>query len=122
MITREEVENIICRNRHKDNDSIATYTDYNAIAEDITTFYAHIVGLRDITSAGQVKKGDVIVCDCKGKEKAYKVKEVLFSGQHREEVIVNIKKNKFFLIENVLKNKSWAKNAMFMPIGRNNER
>ncbi len=118
MITSDEVRDIIFSNQHEKRNSMATCTNYCAIAEEITEFYAHITGLCDITSAGQVKKGDVIVCKYKGKERSYKVKEVLFPGDHKEEIIVNKKKNKFFLTENVIKGRSWAKNAMFIPMNR----
>lgn len=61
--------------------------------------------------AGQIRQGDIIVCEYNGNIEQYTAEEVLDPGTGREEIIINTKENKYFITSMALKGESWAKNV-----------
>ena len=77
---------------------------------------ASMTTFRHLECVGVLKKGDVLLVNHKGKRKPYIVKEVLFPGKENEEIIINKKKNKYFITSMAVDGSSWAKNVMFVSV------
>ena len=45
--------------------------------------------MKQLTAPGQIKPGDTIHCEFKGKPQRYRVKEVLHPGTDKEEILIN---------------------------------
>lgn len=69
--------------------------------------------MKRLTAAGQIKCGDEIHCEYKGKLKKYTAIEVLNPGSDREEIVVNKKANIYFITSMAIDGTSWAKNVKF---------
>lgn len=70
--------------------------------------------MQALTCAGEIKPGDVIHCEFKGRAKKYRVKEVLNAGTDLEEILINKKKNLYFITSMAVDGTSWAKNVNFV--------
>lgn len=68
-----------------------------------------------LTEAGQIKQGDTIHCEYKGKKQQYVAEDILGAGTKHEEVIINTLQNKYFITEMAIKGTSWAKNVEVLP-------
>lgn len=62
-----------------------------------------------VTKQGQIKAGDIIRCEFKGRPCRYVAKEVLHAGSEKEVVIVDLEANKYFITSMILDGSSWAK-------------
>lgn len=69
--------------------------------------------MHQLTSAGQIKPGNTVHCDFKGRPQKYRVKEVLYAGTDKEEILINKKKNLYFITSMAIDGTSWAKNVRF---------
>ena len=74
-----------------------------------------------ITGYGQINTGDKLswlYIDEKGYYKIgkCKVKDVLFKGTEQEEIIVNRKKNNYFLTKKYLAGNSWVKDVKLLKV------
>lgn len=72
-------------------------------------------GASDLTrllSAGQLEPGDIIQATFKGETKRYDVEDVLNPGTDKEEIILDIHDNLYFITSMVIDGTSWAKNVM----------
>lgn len=66
-----------------------------------------------LTAPGQIKLGSKIHCTFKGKPQTYRAKEILNAGTDREEVIINKKQNLYFITDQAITGRSWAKDVHF---------
>ena len=64
-----------------------------------------------LTDFGQIDSGDRVTCKYAGRIRSYKVREVLSKGTSREEIIINKKQNKYFIVSMALDGSSWAKDV-----------
>jgi hypothetical protein len=67
--------------------------------------------MKNLTAAGQIKVGYTVYCEYEDKPVKYLVKQVLNPGTDREEIIVNKKKNRYFITSMAINGTSWAKNV-----------
>lgn len=74
--------------------------------------------IQPLRCAGQIAKGDVLVCLYRKKVKTCIAKEILNPGSNEEEVIINIKKNKFFITSMAIDGTSWAKDVYVIKEGQ----
>ncbi len=65
--------------------------------------------MKQLTAPGQIKPGDTIHCEFKGKPQRYRVKEVIHPGTDKEEILINKKKNLYFITSMAVDGSSWAK-------------
>ena len=68
-----------------------------------------------LTGFGQIKEGDRLHVTFDGKRVKYKAKEVLNPGTIHEEIIVNKKRNYYFITSMALNGTSWAKDVRVEP-------
>lgn len=66
-----------------------------------------------LTAPGQIKRGCKIHCTFGGNPHTYRAKEILYAGTDREEVIINKKKNLYFITSMAIDGSSWAKDVHF---------
>lgn len=72
-----------------------------------------------VTAAGQLRQGDQInLLDKEGATKATEVKEVLNAGTDKEEIIICLRKNLYFITSNYLRGTSWVKECVKVTSGR----
>lgn len=69
--------------------------------------------MKQLTAPGQIKPGDIIHCEFKGKPQRYRVKEVLYPGTYKEEILINKKKNLYFITSMAVDGSSWAKKVHY---------
>lgn len=67
-----------------------------------------------LTDVGQIKVNDSVFCEFEGKKQKYRAKEVLNAGTEEEEVLLNKKKNLYFITRMAIDGSSWAKNVSFV--------
>ena len=70
--------------------------------------------MQALTNSGQIQPGDTIHCEFKGKSQKYRAKEVLNAGTDQEEILLNKKKNLYFITSMAVEGTSWAKNVRFV--------
>jgi len=70
-----------------------------------------IMRTEPLTRPGQIKTGDTIHCEFRGEIQQHPVKEVLNAGTSREEILINRKKNLYFITSMAIDGSSWAKNV-----------
>lgn len=68
--------------------------------------------LTRLLSAGQLEPGDIIQTTFKGETKRYDVEDVLNPGTDREEIILDIHDNLYFITSMAIDGTSWAKDVM----------
>ncbi len=68
-----------------------------------------------LSKAGQIQQGDTIHCEYKGKKQQYVAEEVLDAGTNHEEIIIDVKSNKYFITSMAINGSSWAKNVEVLP-------
>ncbi|MAK91112.1 MAG: hypothetical protein CMI13_07765 [Oleibacter sp.] len=64
-----------------------------------------------LTAPGQIKPGDVVFCEYKGVPQRFRAKEVLNPGTDLEEILINVKRNTYFITTMAIDGTSWAKNV-----------
>ena len=64
-----------------------------------------------LAKSGQIKAGDIIHCEFKGKQQKHIVVEVLDAGTDREEILLDKKSNLYFITIMAINGSSWAKNV-----------
>lgn len=75
-----------------------------------------MIETQPITDFGQINRGDVLVIETKTGIKIIAIaKAVIRSGTADEEVVTNIRKNHYFIVQMLLDGKSWAKNVVRIP-------
>ena len=66
-----------------------------------------------LTAPGQIERGCKIHCTFSGKPQTYRAKVILNAGTDKEEVLINIKKNLYFITSMAIDGSSWAKDVYF---------
>lgn len=64
-----------------------------------------------LVRSGQVKEGCIIECTYNGEPVKYKAEKILNAGTEHEEVIIDLKKNKYFITKMAINGESWAKDV-----------
>lgn len=64
-----------------------------------------------LTKAGQICEGDMLIFAFDSEPKRFIAKEILCPGSECEEVIVNRKKNQYFITSMAIDGTSWAKDV-----------
>lgn len=72
--------------------------------------------IEQLSKVGQVEPGDVILCTYKGGRFKYDVAEVLFPGEDTEEVILDKKRNKYFITAMAIDGSSWAEDVQVIHV------
>lgn len=67
---------------------------------------------------GQVKKGDYLLIEWKKGLMLKKVKEVLYPGTRREEILLTRKTNKYFVTSMYLSASSWVNRAVIVRVAK----
>lgn len=67
----------------------------------------------ELTEVGQIKKGDIVQCVYRGRLLRYIAEEVLHEGTDKEEVIVDLEENKYFITSMAIDGTSWAKEVVY---------
>lgn len=67
--------------------------------------------MENLTDFGQIKDGDKLLIRYRGKDREYKALAVLFEGQPLEEVVIDLERNKYFIVSMALDGTSWAKDV-----------
>lgn len=70
--------------------------------------------MENLTKPGQIKAGDTVLCDFKDKPQKYRVKDVINAGTDKEEILINKKKNIYFITSMAIDGSSWAKKVRFV--------
>ena len=76
-------------------------------------------GLSDsnaLLCVGQIKKGDTVLCEYKGKKEAHIVEEVLYPGAGNEEILLDVDDNYYFVTSMAIDGTSWAKNVKVLKL------
>lgn len=68
-------------------------------------------GLTDLLSAGQIKEGDKLKITYKGERINYVAEEILNAGTDKEEIILHVDSNLYFITSMALDGTSWAKDV-----------
>jgi len=74
--------------------------------------------MKALSEVGQIKKGDQILCIYKGSSKAYEAKEILFSSQPNEEILLDVEENLYFITSMAIDGSSWAKKVLYAPVNQ----
>lgn len=69
--------------------------------------------MRKLEKPGQIKKGATIVLSFNGEGQVHKAERILRSGKSDEEIILNKKRNLYFITEMAIEGTSWAKEVKF---------
>lgn len=70
-----------------------------------------------LSAYGQIYQGDrLVIVDGQGKAMRRVARDVLNAGTDKEEVIINLSKNKYFIVSMYLKGESWAKAIAYEPV------
>lgn len=67
--------------------------------------------IKKLTAPGQIKKGDELTAEYKGKTRPYIAEEILNPGTDKEEVILDVEDNLYFITSMAIDGSSWAKNV-----------
>lgn len=75
-----------------------------------------MIETKPITDFGQVNRDDVLVIETRTGIKIIAIaKAVLRKGTEDEEVVVNLRRNHYFIVKMLLDGNSWAKNVARIP-------
>lgn len=79
-----------------------------------------MIEIQAVTGYGQIKNGDVILIEHKkvGIVFPAKVKDVINTSDTKEEIVISIKSNCYFILSMVFSGESWVKNVSIVKSGR----
>jgi len=72
--------------------------------------------MKQLTEAGQIQKGATIVLAYKGDGQAHTAVDILNSGTDREEILLDLDVNLYFITSMAINGSSWAKKVKFSNI------
>lgn len=72
------------------------------------------MGWKKLTGVGQIKKGNKIILAHNGGAEVHHAKEILMEGQPTEEILLNKKKNIYFIVSMAVSGTSWAKDVKYL--------
>jgi hypothetical protein len=75
------------------------------------TIDANLLVLADF---GQIEEGDYLLIYTSIGAYIAKAKEVIRSGEPSEEIVINKRKNHYFILSMYFENKSWVKNVIIL--------
>ncbi len=71
-------------------------------------------GLMPLLSAGQLEIGDIVLLTFNGQRRPYDVENVLNPKTDKEEIILDLAENLYFITSMAIDGTSWAKNVMMV--------
>lgn len=88
-----------------------TLTSPETVVHDRLSAFKPPLDRTPLTGYGQIQKGDSLIVEYLGVDRAHTVEEVLDPGTDFEEVILNRRTNLYFITSTVIDGTSWASNV-----------
>jgi len=73
-----------------------------------------MIDLNDLLYAGQIKEGDKLKVTYEGERISYNAEKILNAGTDKEEIILHVDSNLYFITSMAIEGTSWAKNVQIV--------
>ena len=96
-----------------ERDRLAVQVEHNSLYIGLMDKRRPVMNKVKLTAPGQIKRGCKIHCTFNGKSQTYRVKEIINAGTDKEEILVDVKQNIYFITSMAVDGSSWAKDVYF---------
>jgi len=87
---------------------------------ETTKHHSRVPNSIQLLSVGQIKEGDTVLVTFKNNRRPYDVKEVLNAGTSKEEILLDIEDNLYFITSMAIDGTSWAEDVCIQKVGATN--
>lgn len=96
-----------------ERDRLAAQVEHNSLYIGLMNKSRPVMNKVKLTAPGQIKRGCRIHCTFNGKPQTCRAKEILNAGTDKEEILIDVKQNIYFITSMAIDGSSWAKDVYF---------